>query len=40
MMAEVMNGPMKPDVLPTQLKRAKNIIALGAGTTSEIMVTL
>lgn len=37
-MAEEMKGPMKPDVLPTVLKRAKNMYALGAGTTSDIML--
>lgn len=40
MMAEEMKGPMKPEVLPTQLKRAKKSMDLGPGTTSEIMVTL
>lgn len=40
MMADEMKGPMKPEVLPTQLKSAKNNMDLGPGTTSEIMVTL
>jgi hypothetical protein len=38
MIAEEMNGPINPDVLPTVLKRAKNMYALGAGTTSEIIL--
>ena len=40
MIAEEMNGPIKPDVLPTQLNSAKNNMDFGPGTTSEIMVTL
>ena len=40
MIADEMKGPMNPEVLPTQLKRAKNNMDLGPGTTSEIMVTL
>jgi hypothetical protein len=39
MIAEEISGPAKPEVLPTQLSRAKNMYILGCGTTSESKMT-